>query len=150
MREILHWTFFGKAVQTFPSFFFLSTTLICTVFLFPPTSTWQSQSVSLLPLTNCAALPLIKQVLNMAKSNAGLVPTNMLLPSFFSDFLHLNFSRLRKAGYRFEENGELVIWDTHWFSELITEKWMENFKFHLNSAWTHWELNDLVDSFYYE
>ena len=137
MSEILHWTFVGYAVRTLSGFVLFSTVLVSTLFLFPPTSIWQSQSVSLLLLTNGAAIciPLIKQVLNMAKSNAGLVPANMLLPGFFTAPLHLNFSLLRNAGYRFEENGELAIWDTHRFSELITQKWMGFSWRILNSIW---------------
>ena len=51
----------------------------------PPAGTWilHSQSVTLLPFPPIApppgARPLNTQAVNMAKSNAGLVPTNMLL-----------------------------------------------------------------------
>ena len=85
---------------------------MCIWLFVPPTtagSIEHSQSVVLMPFINgvppCPA-PLMKQVLNMAKSNAGLVPTNMLLPSGASDVTcpQVNCRPRRKGGYRY--NGE--------------------------------------------
>ena len=73
----------------------------------PAAGTWMlhSQSVTLLPFPPIApppgARPLNTQAVNMAKSNAGLVPTNMqlLVPGgiLFAP-LHVNVSPRRKNG----------------------------------------------------
>ena len=84
---------------------------MCTWLAGPPPTPGivHSQSVVLMLFNNGVPpglVPLLKQVLNMAKSNAGLVPTNMLLPSGAFDCAppQRNCRPRRKGGYRY--NGE--------------------------------------------
>ena len=52
----------------------------------------------------------IAHVLNMAKSNAGLVPTNKELPCgpLFGNLSHLNFSPCIKEGYKIKEREQEI------------------------------------------
>ena len=66
--------------------------------------------ILLLPMLQLQGLPLraMKQTVNKARSNAGLVPMNILLPAFafFVAVLHVKLRPLINAGYVHERGRE--------------------------------------------